>query len=168
MSTVQGTLAKGIQLLEKFIVSTSNPEINRIDIWIKPEDLKPAVLALIENHWGYLITITGLDHSPVIDDEGVTVTEGTIEGLYHFAEESVIITIRVKVNYGSPKIYSICDIIPSATLYEREFIELFGVEIIDTPDTSHLVLPDGWPEKVYPLRKSFSGLTEELISGKVS
>jgi len=37
MSTVQGTLAKGIQLLEKFIVSISNPEINRIDIWIKPD-----------------------------------------------------------------------------------------------------------------------------------
>jgi len=168
MSTVQGTLAKGMQLLEKYIVSTASPETNRIDIWVKPEDLKPAVLALIENHWGYLITITGMDHSPVMDDEGVTTTDGIIEGLYHFAEESVIITIRIKVDYSSPKIESICDIIPSATLYEREFIELFGVEIIDTPDSSHLVLPDGWPEKVYPLRKTFSGLNEEIIAGKVS
>ena len=133
---------------------------------VKPENLKAAVQTLIDHQWGYLVTITGLDHAPSVDDEGQVVKGGQIEGLYHFAEESCVITIRVKVDYASPEFESICDIIPSATLYEREFIELFGVEIAGTPDPSHLVLPDGWPEQVYPLRKSFSGLQEELIGGK--
>ena len=52
---------------------------------------------------------------------------------------------------------TICDIIPSATLYERELMELFGVTVEGTPDPARLVLPDEWPEGVYPLRKSFTG-----------
>ncbi|MCX7976926.1 MAG: NADH-quinone oxidoreductase subunit C, partial [Bellilinea sp.] len=50
---------------------------------------------------------------------------------------------------------SICPLIPSATLGERELMEMFGVKVEGTPDTSRLILADSWPEGVYPLRKSF-------------
>jgi Ni,Fe-hydrogenase III component G len=40
-------------------------------------------------------------------------------------------------------------------------MELFGVEIVGTPDTDRLVLPDDWPHGVYPLRKSFTGFDSE-------
>jgi Ni,Fe-hydrogenase III component G len=68
------------------------------------------------------------------------------------------VTLRVQAPYGLPEIPSICSILPSATLYERELIEMFGLIIEETPDRSRLLLPDDWPDWVYPLRKSFKGL----------
>ena len=83
--------------------------------------------------------------------------EGQIEVLYHFCEGAAIATLRVMVNYSNAVVPSICPVYPSATLYEREMIEMFGVEITGTPNTDKLVLPDDWPAGVYPLRKSFTG-----------
>jgi len=37
--------------------------------------------------------------------------------------------------------------------YERELLEMFGVAVTGLADTSHLFLPDGWPDGVYPLLK---------------
>jgi len=65
----------------------------------------------------------------------------------------------VSVTYHDAKVPSICHIIPSATLYERELMEMFGITVEGTPDTGKLLLPDDWPDGVYPLRKSFKGLT---------
>jgi Ni,Fe-hydrogenase III component G len=48
--------------------------------------------------------------------------------------------------------------VPTATLYERELQEMFGFVVAGTPDSGRLLLPDDWPDCVYPLRKSFKGL----------
>ncbi len=37
--------------------------------------------------------------------------------------------------------------------FERELMEMFGVTVTGLADTSHLFLPDGWPEATYPLLK---------------
>lgn len=150
-----------LKFLEPFINSSSKTNEQKLDISINPENLKESVKILIDKKWGYLIAITGLDIAPILDEKGEVSEEGKIEGLYHFGRGPVVFTLRVRVPYSNAKIDSICEIIPSATIYEREFIELFGVEILGTPDKTHLILPDCWPENVYPLRKSFSGLNVE-------
>ncbi len=152
------TLLLGKQIIAEFIQSDSKPEENRLDVNISPDNLKVAVQMLVDQHWGYLMTITGMDYPPIVDETGSETQEGMIGGLYHFANQSAILTLRVKVPYSNPTLDSICEIIPSATIYEREFMELFGVDLIATPDSSRLVLPDNWPENVYPLRKSFTSL----------
>ncbi|MBW6472487.1 MAG: NADH-quinone oxidoreductase subunit C [Anaerolineaceae bacterium] len=151
-------LESGKIILEKWIESSSTPEENRLDIWVTIENFKPVVQSIVENHWGYLITITGLDVPPLFDEEKKEIQSGQLEALYHFANEAAIITIRVKVPYSKPQIESICDLIPSATIYEREVIELFGFDLLNTPNTDKLVLPDSWPEGVYPMRKTFTNL----------
>lgn len=153
-------LESGKIILEKWIERSQTTDENRLDIWISTENLKPAVQSLVENHWGYLITITGLDVPPVHDKENNELQPGQLEALYHFANDADIITIRVKVPYSKPQIDSICDIIPSATIYEREVIELFGFDLLNTPNTEKLILPDSWPDGVYPLRKSFTNLND--------
>lgn len=156
-------LDKGKELFEDYIESSNFPEDNRLDIWVKPENLKKAIQALVENRWGYLITITGMDVPPVIDQDNIETQPGFIEAMYHFASDATVLTIRVKVPYSNPQIDSICDLIPSATIYEREAIELFGFDIVNTPSTDRLVLPDSWPEGVYPMRKSFSSLPNDKL-----
>lgn len=159
-------LESGKLILEKWIEKSQTTDENRLDIWISTESIKPAVQSLVENHWGYLITITGLDIPAIHSQDNVEIQPGQLEALYHFANDAAIITIRVKVPYSKPQIDSICDIIPSATIYEREVIELFGFDLLNTPSTEKLILPDSWPEGVYPLRKSFTNLQDLETSKK--
>ena len=116
--------------------------------------LLEAVRSLMENGWMHLSAITGVDCPPAEGSE----TGGELELLYHFCRGALIITLRVRVPYSSPVVPSICDMIPYATLYERELIEMFGVVLEGTPSTERLFLSDDWPDGVYPLRKSFKGL----------
>ena len=161
--TNEEILQKGRAAIQKWILSEKTPEVNRLDVEIKPEDIKAVVKALVDIKWGYLSAITTLDHPEYINEEGSTEKaivpdKGNVELLYHFCEGAAVITLRVLLPYENAKMDSICDIIPSATLYEREAIELIGVELVGTPTVDHLLLPDDWPANVYPLRKAFTGL----------
>ena len=81
-----------------------------------------------------------------------------LEALYHFTEGPVVATLRVTVPYADPRVPTICPLVPTATLYEREMQEMFGFVVEGTPVPDRLVLPDDWPDGVYPLRKAFAGL----------
>jgi NADH:ubiquinone oxidoreductase subunit C len=144
--------------LRPWAVDFNYPEENRMDAIITPEHLKMAVRTLVHERWGYFAALTGLDIPPLPGEPNAA---GHIEGLYHFCDEAAVLTLRVRVSYSNPVLDSICEIIPSATLYEREFIEMFGVTIRNTPSTAPLLLADDWPAGVYPMRKSFTGLTAE-------
>jgi Ni,Fe-hydrogenase III component G len=145
-------LRKVEQLLKPWSEDVQKPFENRLDVTIKAQDFLPVIKTLLDAHWGYLSAITGVDRPAELLDAG------HVELLYHICEDAAILTLRVNLPYKNPVIDSICGLIPSATLYERELIEMFGITITNTPDTDHLLLPDGWPEGVYPLRKSFTGL----------
>jgi Ni,Fe-hydrogenase III component G len=151
-------------LLKPWAVETKRPDGTRVDLKVAAKDLPSAVKALIDAHWGYLAAITGLDHpapkAPEVEGQPAPaqMAEGSLEALYQFCHGSAIATLRVSVPYSNPHVPTVCGLIPSATLYERELIELFGFVCDDTPSSEHLVLPDDWPDGVYPLRKSFTGL----------
>ena len=174
--TIEADLKQVEELLEKLTISTSSPEENRVDSVIDRANLKPAVKAiLIDGHWGYLSAITALDQ-PVYDvdvatnEKKLVPDQGNVEVLYHFCRGAAVATLRVSVPYADPNLDSICDILSSASLYEREAMELLGVNFVGTPNTDRLILPESWPEGVYPLRKSFTGLqkTESPVEGERS
>jgi NADH:ubiquinone oxidoreductase subunit C len=146
------------RLLEPWTLKTVAPEGNRLDVYIEPASLLPAINALIKARWGYFSAITGLDQPP--SGEGEQIVEGQIELLYHFCQGPAVLTLRTSVPYSQPVLDSICDLLPSATLYERELIEMFGVVLEGTTSTERLLLSDDWPDGVYPLRKSFTGFDE--------
>ncbi len=134
------------QLVETWAAGTERPEPNRLDVIIEPKNLPAAAEALHQARWGYLITITGLDKGP---------EETDLEALYHFCHNEAVLTLRVQVPKTDASVPSLCDIIPSASLIEREVSEMFGITVVGTPDPSHLFLPDEWPDDQYPLRKDF-------------
>jgi Ni,Fe-hydrogenase III component G len=145
-------------ILRPWAADYSHPEANRMDVVLPPEYLKMAVKALHTAHWGYFAALTGLD-LPI--PPGSTASEGHVEGLYHFCEGAAVLTLRVRLPYSKPQVDTLCDIIPSASLYEREFVEMFGVVVLNSPAEGHLLLADDWPEDVYPMRKAFTGLQPE-------
>jgi Ni,Fe-hydrogenase III component G len=156
MQTKNDPLEFAENLLAPWAARMNRPEDNRLDVYLERDKFKAAAQAVYGSGWGYLAAITGLDLPPVPED-GVE-PEGHIEVLYHFCQNAAVLTLRIRLPYADPTIETVCDLSPSATLYERELMELFGVEITGTPNTDRLVLPDDWPDGVYPLRKSFAGL----------
>ncbi len=133
-------------LLQPWITESNAPEEGRLDVRLAAADLPEAVKALQDATWGYLSAITGLDHGP----EG-----GYMEALYHFCNGAAVLTLRIRLGREAPTVPTLCDVIPSASFFERELLEMFGVTIVGTPNTDHLYLPDDWPDGVYPLRKDF-------------
>jgi Ni,Fe-hydrogenase III component G len=145
------TLVKGenpliFEYTERRIKLAGNGRYDVLDIDLTPDNLLAVVSILLDNDWGYLATITGTDL-------GVETNE--IEILYHFCNGAAVITLSVKVPRDNAIVPSICGIIPSASFFERELLEMLGVTITNTPNTAHLFLPDNWPDGVYPLRKDF-------------
>jgi NADH:ubiquinone oxidoreductase subunit C len=168
-------LAKAEEILKPFARVVNRPSPDRIDFTILPTRLESAIRTFVAEKWGYLTAITGIDRPGTAatlpepkqwartageqeESSAPIEQEGSIEVLYHFCHKAAIVTLRTSVRYSFPVIPSVCDILPAATLYERELIEMFGVKIFGTPIKEHLLLPDDWPDGTFPLRKSFKAL----------
>jgi len=67
------------------------------------------------------------------------------------------IFVETIVSMDKPKISTIEDIYPSAVTYEREVTDLLGVEFIGADHRDKLLLPDDFPDNLYPLRKDYTG-----------
>jgi Ni,Fe-hydrogenase III component G len=139
-------LAQAVGLVEGKFVSQTAPEQNRIDLVVEPAHLLECVGPLAAARWGYLSAITGLD---------LGAESGRLEVLYHFCNRAAVLTLRVTLPRDAPIVPSVCGLIPAATLFEREVMEMFGVVCEGTPDPRRLFLPDEWPDGTYPLRKDY-------------
>lgn len=149
------------------------PEV--VEISISRHNLLACVKALQENQWGYLSAITGLHIPGVSQTASVEKQWSRLETdnmhsaapaigdsflvLYHFCEGAAVLNLRVHPpSLKDPVVPSICGLISYATLYERELQEMLGIEVKGTPNPGRFVMPDDWPEGVYPLRKDFDGI----------
>jgi Ni,Fe-hydrogenase III component G len=149
-------LHKAEEILKPLSGAMTHPEVERVDILLTAAQLLPAVRALLDakcfdeaKQWQRMSE----------DGENVPGSHATLEGgveiLYHFCEGAAIATLRIVLPYSRANIASVCDLIPSATLYERELMEMFGVNVVGTPNPDKLLLPDDWPDGTYPMRKSY-------------
>ena len=179
--TTLSALERATEILSPWTRWSKPVGTNQVVYSMSRDSLVDAVQALIDAHWGYLSAIVGLDEPGVetttseemkwerlsseqVSEHNVTATQ-TRESfvvLYCFCAGDAIATIRVHPpTPEEASVPTICGVIPSATLYERELMELLGIEVVGTPDTSRLILPENWPAGVYPMRKSFKGLEKE-------
>jgi len=67
----------------------------------------------------------------------------------------IFITLLVSLDLVRPEVPSISANVPAANWHEREAQDLFGITFTGHPDPRPLVLHDGWPKGLYPLRKRF-------------
>jgi len=101
------------------------------------------------NAW-HLFGISGVD------------TEEAIMLVYHFdiqppVEDNYAITLSIHVvtDRDQPKVQTVSDLVPGSGFFEREAHDLLGVVFEGNTNLDKLILPDDWPEGVYPLRKDF-------------
>lgn len=144
--TLSTVVADAKTILGPWVEAAIAPEDDRLDVVIPSDELVPLVDALRSANWGYLSAVTGLDHGESGDG---------LEALYHFCNGPMVLTLRVPLPAEDASVPTITGVIPAATIHERELMEMFGIIVQDIPDSKHLLLPEGWPEESYPLRKSF-------------
>lgn len=102
----------------------------------------------------YLAKKMGFSHVSTIT--GVDVGK-EIEVIYHLNRDGKTeLSLKVRVVKDKPVLPTVTNLIPGTTLYEREVHDLLGVTFEGHPDLSPLILPEGWPQDVYPLRKEWS------------
>jgi len=65
------------------------------------------------------------------------------------------VTLLVSVDAAQPELPSLTTAIPAANWHEREMQDLFGIIPVGHPDPRPLVVHDGWPRGMFPLRKTF-------------
>lgn len=123
-------------------ISVKSPR--QMFVAVAPEDLLEA-MRFFKHDLGlyHLSTITGRD------------TGEKLESLYHLAMEGLELTVRAQTDRANPKLPTITPVYPGAVFYEREVHDLVGIDIEGHPDLRPLVLPEDWPQGVYPLRKDW-------------
>jgi formate hydrogenlyase subunit 5 len=82
---------------------------------------------------------------------------------YHVRTSNAFLTIIVEVPKDNPKLQTVNDIAPSAGLHELEVTDLMGAVFEGNPLKGHFVLPDVWPEGVFPLRKDVKANEVQLV-----
>jgi len=159
LNLVDGALEIAERLKERLkdeLTEVKSPKARRVFARVQPLVFRRAIQMAIEDlGFSHLSTITGIDLG------------GEIEVLYHLAkDDSVELTMGTKIPKEKGSLMTISDIMPNAAFYEREVHEMLGVKFEGLEDESHLLLPDGWPAAVYPLRKdrTFSELHEVRLS----
>jgi Ni,Fe-hydrogenase III large subunit/Ni,Fe-hydrogenase III component G len=65
------------------------------------------------------------------------------------------VTLVAALDPGRPELPSIAGQVPGANWHEREAQDLFGITFTGHPDPRPLVVHDGWPKGLHPMRKSF-------------
>jgi len=140
-ATVEG-LKKAIG--EGNLVEVQVRRERRLFVTVKADVLKPAVTYLANAGFLHLTTITGIDLGEQL---GV---------ICHLDRQGVQLSLKTTVPDSHPVLKTITDVVPGAIFYEREVHDLLGVVFEGHPDLSPLVLPEGWPKDLHPLRKKYT------------
>ncbi|MBK5292255.1 MAG: NADH-quinone oxidoreductase subunit C [Acidobacteriia bacterium] len=120
----------------------------------RADDLPAAAAVLIGPHSMTLATVVATDETETPD--------GDLKVRYVFEPTTPggpdrFVTLLVSVDAARPKVPSLTRTVPAANWHEREMQDLFGIVPAGHPDPRPLVVHDGWPQGVFPLRKAFDG-----------
>ncbi len=97
-----------------------------------------------ELRFAHLIAITGLDE------------QDKLSFIYHMAQDGgIMVNIKTSVSKDNPVIKTISKRFPTADVYERELVDLFGAQVEGLPEGNRYPLVDDWPKGQFPLRKDW-------------
>jgi Ni,Fe-hydrogenase III component G len=135
------------------IIDLFDKSIKRVYIEIKPESLIRISRFIFEELGARFNIASGID------------TRSHMEILYHFTIEEInlVISFRVKLQKDKLWIDSLAPFIEGANWIERELNEMLGINFKGHPDMRRLLLPDNWPEGVYPLRRDYKEWDKDAI-----
>lgn len=143
--TKEEILKKIKEKLGKKIKNLYDKSYKRVYIDIDPGDIAYVANIVFNDLGARFNTASGVD------------TPDGIEILYHFTFDKACVTISFRTYLGKDtlEIESLTPMMKGAEWIEREIHELFGVNFKNHPNLKRLLLPDDWPEGLYPLRRDY-------------
>lgn len=135
------------------IIDIFDKSATRVYIEIKPQSITRVAKYIFKDLGARFNIASGVD------------TRHNMEILYHFTVEDIdlLISLRVKLQKSKLEIDSLAPIFEGANWIEREIHELLGINFKGHPDLRRLLLPEEWPEGVYPLRRDYKEWDEKAI-----
>lgn len=104
-----------------------------------------------------------------LDFKRICMITGLDEGdnysfIYHIATfDGIELDLKTYTPKSNANIKTVMDTFPGAELYERELVDMFGVNVEGLPEGPRYPLPDDWPKDQHPLRKDWK---KEMLEGK--
>ena len=125
------------------------PDERRLFVFVEPAAIKEVCRHLFSELNGRYITSIGADDRPF---------SGNFLVAHDFAldRDRLLCSVLAYLPADAPKVDSISEVVPAASWAEREMRDLVGIEPIGHRYLKRLVLPDGWPDGMHPLRKDVS------------
>jgi NADH:ubiquinone oxidoreductase subunit C len=129
-----------LEPLARSLGATVGKGLHTIVVAISKEKVRDACSAISALPGLYhLSTITAVDNGD------------RIELLYHFWRGKSFVAVRTELKKDGLTLESVSDLLASATLYEAEIHDLFGVTFTGNPYTGRrLLLPDDYPKDAPP------------------
>jgi Ni,Fe-hydrogenase III large subunit/Ni,Fe-hydrogenase III component G len=87
------------------------------------------------------------------DDRRTQTDAFFVHHLFASPRSNWFVHASVRLDAGRPDVHSLARFHYSASRFEREMTDLFGIGVLDHPDPSRLVRHGFWPDDYYPLRK---------------
>ena len=137
------------QLKTKFgpaILRADLPADNRLFVVVEPSAVKSVCQYIFRDLDARYVISIGADDRPYSG-------KFLVAHDFAFDKDHVLCSILVYVSASTPKIDSITEVVPAASWAEREMRDLVGIEPVGHRYMKRLVLADGWPEGLHPLRK---------------
>jgi len=133
------------QRFSEEIISVFEKSPKRVYIQIQPDAIVKLAQYLFKEIQARFIIASGVDG------------RNQMEILYHFTVEDIdlVISLRVTLPKTKLEIASLTSVFTAAHWIEREIHELLGINFVGHPKLKRLLLPEDWPEGVYPLRKDY-------------
>jgi Ni,Fe-hydrogenase III large subunit/Ni,Fe-hydrogenase III component G len=125
------------------------PSDGRLFVFVEPGAVKEVCAHLFRDLDARYVISIGADDRPFSG-------KYLVAHNFAFDREKLLASVLTYLPADHPKTDSISDVIPAANWAEREIRDLVGIEFVGHPYPKRLVLPDGWPDGVHPLRKDFA------------
>jgi Ni,Fe-hydrogenase III large subunit/Ni,Fe-hydrogenase III component G len=130
------------------IQRTDIPDEGRLFLFVEPQVLRELCRYVFHDLDARYVISIGLDDRPVSG-------KFVVAHDFAFDRAHVLLSILTAVPGSAPRVDTIADIVPAANWAEREFRDLVGIEPVGHPYPKRLILPDGWPDGVHPLRRDY-------------
>jgi Ni,Fe-hydrogenase III large subunit/Ni,Fe-hydrogenase III component G len=137
------------------ILDESWQAADQVTITVALNSLPDVVETLYYRHGGWLASVAGNDERPLNGQFAlyyILSVEGA-DGNGADEPEKAYVVVRSEIPPHSLEFPSVTPKVPAAIWYEREVRDMFGLRPEGLPDERRLVLPDDWPDELYPLRK---------------
>ncbi len=131
--------------------------------WVSKERLREVLGRLktgVERPFGMLFDLTVVDERPRSRPPDLPASDFTL--VYHLLsfDRNEDVRVKVPLEGETPSAPSVSSIWPSASWYEREAWDMFGVRFDGHPHLRRILMPETW--KGHPLRKDHPARATEL------